>query len=84
MPWEGGGMSNITWRDYDIRIWHGHDDWVDVDCYGKLDYARSNQGHGMQTLADEGSPEWERVLELCDAVRDAMLELDGYLEGLPR
>lgn len=73
---------SITWSDYDVRVWHGHDDWVDVGCYGRLQYSRSNQGRGMQMNADEGTPEYQHVMALCDSVRSAVLDLDNYLEGL--
>ena len=75
------GMS-IEWRDYGIRIWQGHDDWVDVFCSGLLQYSRNNQGCGMQMNADEGTSEYQHVMALCDNVRSEILDLDKYLRGV--
>lgn len=64
------------WRDYVIRVWGTPDRYVDIDQRGRLDYARGDGGHGMQTLAEEGTREYEIILDRCDEVRRAILKLD--------
>lgn len=75
-------MNELQVNDYEIRVWGTKDRWVDIDLRGALQYARSDMGSGMQTLADEGSEEYMRVKGLCDSVRDATLALDSHIREL--
>jgi len=75
-------MAIVNWKDYQIRIWSDKTHWVNVDRIGCLQYSRSDQGCGMQCQAEPDSPEYQHVMALCDNVRDAVLALDDYLEGM--
>lgn len=75
-------MSERRPNDYDVRVWGTKDKWVDIDLYQALQYARSDMGSGMQTLANDGTPEYQHVKALCDKVRTAMLDLDSFLREL--
>ncbi len=75
-------MSEVKPNDYEIRVWGTKGGWVDINLWQTLQYARSDDGSGMQTLADDGSLEYLHVKELCDEVRESVLNLDSFLRGL--